>query len=75
LAEQNGERHWYLGDGTKFAMRYYYWCDRVIIMGVKNHVILEDIKFSDFVNRIDTEDWEPEIPKYKFKQNDARNNI
>jgi hypothetical protein len=62
-----GHREWTLGDPmVKSAMRSYYWCDRVIILDATRKV-LEDIKFSDFVKRIDVEGWEPEIPKEKVK--------
>jgi hypothetical protein len=64
-----GRREWTLGNPmVKSAQRSYYWCDRVIILDATRRV-LEDIKFSDFVNRIDAEGWEPEIPEVKVEFN------
>ena len=63
-----GNRHWNLTDGTKSAIRSYYWCDRVIILNATRRV-LEDIKFSEFIHRIDAEGWEPEIPEVKIDFN------
>lgn len=64
--DKYGQRIWNLGDTTKSAHRSYYWCDRVIILD-KMRKVLEDIKFSDFVNRIDAEGWEPVIPDEPVK--------
>ena len=66
--DKYGKRIWNLGDTTKSAIRSYYWCDRVIILD-KMRVVLEDITFTDFVNRIDAEGWEPEIPDEPVKFN------
>jgi len=59
--DKYGQRRWNFGDTT--AMRSYYWCDRVLILG-KMRTVLEDIKFTDFIRDIYGDDnWVAEMPE------------
>jgi hypothetical protein len=60
-----GLRIWHINEPeVKSAERSYYWCDRVLILNA-NHCVLDDIKFSDFIQTVEN-GWTPQMPEKRI---------